>query len=220
MSDWEYGRRRPRRKDRYWRIEASHRKGMSMSKLIVEGSDSDGRYWLIQSATGDPTVYVMKENNPDCSCNFWCEDCRMCFHHMLCSCPDYFENENICKHLHYWKEVHTYRTRHLVVMNSNDMDENVRYLVAQNSLIDTRRESGKRLSETIEKLFQKSISTEECQSLEGKIAHFLESLTNSLTPIPSSQILVKKEIKKEDEGFPSPKKIKMEPTLDISTDPS
>ncbi|KAG5894472.1 hypothetical protein JTB14_032500 [Gonioctena quinquepunctata] len=87
---------------KYNKMETRHERGTK-----IEASDIicvRQNIWHVESQTLNNARYVVEKiDGCPCypmHCGFYCTHCHDCTHRFSCSCPDYSEHSNLCKHIH------------------------------------------------------------------------------------------------------------------------
>ena len=60
-----------------------------------------GNEWIVQSEESTYNLYTVSFCEQVCTrCDLRCDDCNMCIHSYMCTCPDNAIRFNMCKHIH------------------------------------------------------------------------------------------------------------------------
>ncbi|VEN58334.1 unnamed protein product [Callosobruchus maculatus] len=78
--------------------ESFKRHRVAITSSFIVNSDSNESYSVIHD---NNQYHVKKTNILEKCCKTGCDFCNICIHQYSCSCPDYFLNSVICKHIHY-----------------------------------------------------------------------------------------------------------------------
>ena len=74
-----------------------HKKSTEFDTVITKRQGG----WNVFSE-GSKDIYVVEESNINCSssCKLICDECDVCIHKYICTCPDSAIKWNMCKHIH------------------------------------------------------------------------------------------------------------------------
>lgn len=92
---------RPKGRDAKKLLALRERHNSSMFSPEVVIIQDGASTWHVQSSTTIGEMYLV-QRNVDCSsaCSVYCAECKACIHNYKCSCVDYSEKNNMCKHIH------------------------------------------------------------------------------------------------------------------------
>ena len=81
-------------------IRMRHKNSLNLPVSAVHTTDNPDTWAVDSSETG--TVYSVTQLNKTCpyKCSTRCNECEICVHMFICSCPDALIKGSICKHIH------------------------------------------------------------------------------------------------------------------------
>lgn len=83
------------------KIRNSHMRSFDIRDTAVEKYSET--FFVVKSQTISNLKYEVVKIDDICACHYKCEKCpykSVCIHTFKCECPDYDDNNNICKHIH------------------------------------------------------------------------------------------------------------------------
>ena len=87
---------------------------------VIKNDDCD--LWKVFSNT-KTEIYEVTKINDTCNCDLKCDECNICIHAYICTCPDSSIKFNMCKHIHLVRKL-IWQKENVLTCN-NDTEEGV-----------------------------------------------------------------------------------------------
>jgi len=80
-------------------IRQRHTTSLTLAEQEATKSEEDSNLWTVCSKN-KYEVYHVTRVNEKCNCELKCDECKICIHTYICTCPDSAIKFNMCKHIH------------------------------------------------------------------------------------------------------------------------
>ena len=122
-------------------IRQRHASSIKLNGTKYVQSEDDT--WKILSSQINE-IYEVKKVNDSCNCDLKCEDCKICIHTYVCTCPDSAIKFNMCKHIHF---INNAIINEKIREEMEDSEENVLYINEESNDCDLQRTIMKELQD-------------------------------------------------------------------------